>query len=166
MKRTLQVALLLPLLLSLAATAGAQHGTHVVDTGPDEHISFRTGDIDWQDGPGSLEPGARFAILEGDPGAAGVFTMRLYLPDGFHIAPHWHPNVERVTVISGTFMLGHGETLDRTAAEAFGPGSYVSMPPGMRHFAIAVGDTVVQLTSLGPWVINYVAEVDDPRLRN
>jgi hypothetical protein len=35
-----------------------------------------------------------------------VFTMRLRLPDGYVIAPHTHPNVERVTVVSDTFLLG------------------------------------------------------------
>lgn len=87
------------------------------------------------------------------------------MPDGFQIAPHWHPNVERVTVISGTFRLGHGEELDSQAATPLEPGSYVSMPPGMRHFAIAEGETIIQLTSIGPWIINYVNPADDPRIR-
>jgi quercetin dioxygenase-like cupin family protein len=35
--------------------------------------------------------------------------MRLLMPDGYKIAPHTHPKVEHVTVISGTFNLGMGE---------------------------------------------------------
>jgi hypothetical protein len=33
----------------------------------------------------------------------------------------------------------------------------------MRHFAIAEGETVVQLSSIGPWEIRYVDSRDDPR---
>ncbi|QDH71692.1 cupin domain-containing protein [Lysobacter alkalisoli] len=135
------------------------------DKGPEHHIQYLPGEIEWRDGPGSLRAGAQFAVLEGNPAEPGVFTMRLKLPDGFHISPHWHPGVERVTVLSGMFLLGPGETLDKDAATRLEPGSYVSMPPGMRHYALAEGETVVQLTSIGPWQINYVDPADDPRLQ-
>lgn len=113
----------------------------------------------------SLEPGAQIAVLEGNPGKPEVFTMRIKMPDGFSISPHWHPNVERVTVISGMFHLGSGETLNRSSAEPLQAGSYTSLPPKTRHYAIAEGETVIQLTSVGPWEINYVDPEDDPRLR-
>lgn len=96
----------------------------------------------------------------------GVFTMRIKMPDGFVIAPHWHPNVERVTVISGTFYLGSGEVLNRQAAQRLLPGSYTSLPPETRHYAVAEGETVIQLTSIGSWEINYVNPDDDPRRRD
>jgi quercetin dioxygenase-like cupin family protein len=141
-------------------------GSGIVDAGPEHHLLYRPGSIEWRDAPPSLERGAQVAILEGNPGEPGVFTMRIRMPGGYHISPHWHPNVERVTVLSGKFLLGSGETLDKNATQTLEPGSYTSMPPGMRHFAIAEGDTVIQLTSVGPWVINYVNEDDDPRLRD
>lgn len=139
--------------------AGADHG-------PDEHLVYRPGEIEWQDGPESLEPGTQYAVLEGDPDEPGIFTMRIKFRDGARVAPHWHPNVERLTVLSGTFHLGHGEVLDKDRTEALEPGSYTSMPPGMRHFAIAEGETVVQLTTAGPWDIHYLNPDDDPRLRD
>lgn len=138
----------------------------IVDEGPEHHLVYRPVDVEWQDAPASLERGAQVAVLEGDPGEPGVFTMRIRMPDGYAIAPHWHPNVERVTVISGTFLLGSGDTMDRAAAERLGPGSYTSLPPETRHYAIAEGETVIQLTSVGPWVLNYVDPRDDPRLRS
>jgi quercetin dioxygenase-like cupin family protein len=94
-----------------------------------------------------------------------VFTLRIKLPDGFEIAPHWHPNVERVTVLSGTFHLGAGETMDKQNADRLESGSYTSMPPGMRHFAFVEGETEIQLTTVGPWEIHYINPDDDPRLR-
>lgn len=137
-----------------------------LDEGPAEHLLFHDGEIEWQEAPASLEPGGEVAILEGDPGEDGVFTMRIKMPDEYYIAPHEHPNVERVTVISGRFLLGQGEEMDRDATTALEAGSYTSMPPGMVHYAIADGETVIQLTSVGPWVIEYVDDEDDPRLRD
>jgi len=157
--------LLSVLLLACTIDARAQETGQIADHGPEHHLLYSPGEIEWQTGLASLEEGAEFAVLEGNPAEAGVFTMRIRMPDGYHISPHWHPNVERVTVLSGTFLLGSGEEMDREDVERLVPGAYVSMPPGMRHYAIAEGETVIQLTSIGPWVIHYVRPQDDPRLR-
>jgi quercetin dioxygenase-like cupin family protein len=85
------------------------------------------------------------------------------MPDGFTIPPHWHPAVEHATVISGTFNLGMGEKIDKSAAHALSGGGFAFMPPGMRHFAWTTGETVIQLHGIGPWKINYVNASDDPR---
>lgn len=138
----------------------------IEDKGPDHHLTYLADDIDWQDGPASVEDGIEVAVLEGNPSEAGVFTLRLKIPDEGYISPHWHPNVERVTVISGTFLLGSGEDMNHQDVERLEAGSYTSMPPEMVHYAIAEGETVIQLTSVGPWIINYVnPEKDDPRER-
>lgn len=120
-------------------------------------------DIQWQAGPASLPAGAQFALLEGDPSKEGYFALQLKLPDGYVIPPHWHPVQERVTVLKGTFHLGSGETVNREQAQALAPGSYFSLAPRMTHYAVAEGETVVQLASIGPWQINYVNPADDPR---
>jgi quercetin dioxygenase-like cupin family protein len=147
-----------------ASPAGAQdRAAPLVDRSPEHELIFAPGDIDWQPGPASFAPGAEFAILEGNPSETGVFTMRIRMPDGFIIAPHWHPGVERVTVISGVFHLGHGETLDSAATQRLPTGSYFSLPAEMRHFAIAEGETIIQLSSVGPWELTYVDSADDPR---
>src|SRR5918996_3914735 len=81
------------------------------------HARFYSPDtLEWKDGPPSLPPGAKFAILEGDLAAKGqYFAFRLSVPDGYQIPPHWHPVHERVTVISGTLHLGEGEKVDPKA---------------------------------------------------
>ena len=135
-----------------------------VDEGPDQAIIIAHGEVQWQDGPGSLDDGAEFSVLEGDPGSDGLFTMRIRMPDGFRINPHTHPGVERLTVISGTFHLGHGEEFDRDATTALPAGSYFSLPPGHAHYAEAGGETVVQLSSIGPWEIEYINPEHDPRM--
>ena len=166
MRRYLFIGTILSVLLIILATqALAEPAVEIRDEGPEQELIYNAGDVEWQEGPASFEPGAEFSVLEGNPGESGFFNLRIRMPGGFEIAPHWHPNVERVTVISGTFHLGHGEELDRETAEALEAGSYFSLPPEMPHYAFAEGETVIQLTSIGPWVINHINPEDDPRNR-
>jgi len=124
---------------------------------------YTPSEVPWSDGPESLPPGAKVAVLEGNPSKDGVFTMRLRLPDGYRVPPHWHPKVERLTILSGTLNLGTGDRFDAAATRALPAGTYSSMPPKMTHFAWATGETVLQLTSIGPWQVIYVDPSDDPR---
>jgi quercetin dioxygenase-like cupin family protein len=103
------------------------------------------------------------AVLDGDPAKEGFFTMRIKMPDGYRVPPHWHPNQERVTVLSGTLNLGSGGRFDPKQTKALAPGTYSSMPPKMTHFAWMTGETILQLSSIGPWRIIYVRPEDDPR---
>lgn len=119
--------------------------------------------IKWGAAPASLPPGARAAVLYGDPGKEGPFALRLKLPAGYHIPPHTHPKPEVVTVLSGNFRLGMGEKADRAKAQSLRAGSFFAFEPGMAHFAYTEGETVVQLNSTGPWGITYVNPADDPR---
>ncbi len=120
-------------------------------------------EIQWKDGPAALPAGARFAVLEGDPAKEGPFVMRLRLPDGYRIPPHWHPKVERITVITGTFNLGMGEKFEQSATRAMTAGTFGFWAAGMRHFVWTQGETIIQLHGTGPWMITYVNPSDDPR---
>lgn len=124
---------------------------------------FTPADIQWKAGPPSLPPGAKVAILEGDPAKEGPFVMRILLPDGYNIPAHTHPKTERVTVISGTFEIAMGDRLERSAAHRLPAGTFGFWPAGMKHTVWAKGETVVQLHGVGPWAINYVNPADDPR---
>jgi quercetin dioxygenase-like cupin family protein len=124
---------------------------------------YPTAEIQWKDGPPSLPAGAKVAVLQGDPSKEGFFTMRLWFPDGFKIPPHWHPKVEHVTVISGTFNIGMGDKFDQTATQAMPAGTFGFWPADMKHFAWVNGETVLQLHGTGPWMITYVNPSDDPR---
>jgi len=102
-------------------------------------------------------------VLEGDPTAStGDFTIPLKMPDGFRIAPHWHPQRENVTIISGTFKVGMGDTFDPNAMTAFPAGSFAFLDPNMHHFALASGETIVQVHGQSPLQFNYVNPNDDP----
>ncbi len=119
--------------------------------------------IEWQPAPASLPPGARVAVLEGDPAKAGPFTMRLWMPAGYRIPPHTHPSDERVTVISGTFHVGVGSAFDEAAGTALPSGTYAALAPNTAHFAWTKVETVIQLNNIGPWSLTYVNPGDDPR---
>jgi len=114
----------------------------------------------------NLPPGAMVAVLEGDPSKEGLFTMRIRMPNGYQVPPHSHSRQERVTVISGNLNLGTGNAFNANATKLLPAGTYSSMPPGMTHFAWMSGDTVLQLTTIGPWTITYVNPNDDPRNKN
>ena len=156
----LAILLALSLSIGLAVSAVAQ-GTPT--TGAEHAILVSPDQADWKAGPPSLPAGAKFAVLEGDPKAEGLFTMRLSLPDGYRVPPHSHAAVERVTVIEGTFKLGMGDKFEQSKLSAMPAGSYISMEPGTRHFVQTQGKTVVQINAVGPWKITYVNPADDPR---
>src|SRR3954447_11497855 len=99
------------------------------------HIMFTPSTVSWAAAPPSLPPGAQAAVLEGDPSKAGPFTMRVKAPDGYRIAPHYHPADEHVTVLQGALMMGMGEKMDMAAARELTAGSFGMMPAGVRHFA-------------------------------
>ena len=154
------------LLLLLLSPSGvhSEHARQLAGSGPDLHWDlFKPDQIQWRDGPPSLLPGAKMAILEGDPAKEGFFTMRLKLPDGYRVFPHWHPRTERLTIIQGIVNLGTGDRFDTAATQTLPAGAYSSMPPKMPHFAWMRGETILQLSSIGPWEVVYVNPTDDPR---
>ena len=103
------------------------------------------------------------AVLEGDPlASSGDYTVRLKMPDGYRIAPHWHPKRENVTVISGTFKVGMGDSFQESSMASFPAGSFAYMDPDMHHYAMASGEVVVQIHGVSPVQFNYVNPGDDP----
>lgn len=131
--------------------------------GMEGHTVVTPQEVKWGPAPAVLPPGAQIAVLFGDPSKEGLFGMRAKFPKGYVIAPHTHPGHEVVTVISGTFKLGMGKTADPGKAQALPAGSFFALPPDSAHFAYADEDTVVQITTNGPWSLTYVNPDDDPR---
>jgi quercetin dioxygenase-like cupin family protein len=119
--------------------------------------------VKWVDAPPVLPPGAKVALLQGDPAKPGPFVMRVRLPDGYRVPPHTHPKRESVTVLSGTLYVGMGDTFDPKKGREMPAGAYGSWPEGMSHYVWAKGETVIQVNASGPWALNYVNPKDDPR---
>lgn len=134
----------------------------VLAQGPKTHIALTGAEMKWGPAPPSLQKGAEVAVISGNPGASGPFVIRIKVPAGYKIAPHWHPTDEHVTVISGTFALGMGEKFDKAGLKDMPAGSYGMLPAEMRHFALSKTASIVQVHGMGPFVVNYVNPADDP----
>jgi quercetin dioxygenase-like cupin family protein len=153
MKRSLYLTIALAA-VAFAAVAAAS-GTHGNAFTPDT--------VQWGPPPPFVAPGAQFAVLEGDPTASsGNYTVRLKMPAGYRIAPHWHPLRENVTVISGTFKVGMGDTFNADKMGSFPAGSFAYLDPDMHHYAMAASDVVVQIHGTAPVQFNYINPKDDP----
>jgi quercetin dioxygenase-like cupin family protein len=129
-----------------------------------KHVTVRPDAIKWGPAPPGLPPGVQMAVLVGDPTKPGVpYVVRAKMPDGYRVPPHWHPHDENVTVLQGTMLMGEGEKFDPEHAMELSAGSFTRMPKTMRHFAMAKGETIIQLHGIGPFAIIYVNPADDPR---
>ena len=129
-----------------------------------KHVMIAASDVKWGPAPPSLPPGAQMGVLDGDPSVAGQpFVIRAKFPDGYRVAPHWHPTDENVVVISGSFSVGTGDTFNEGTMMALAPGGYAKMPKEVHHYAMAKGETVIQVHGTGPFVVTYVNPTDDPR---
>lgn len=132
-------------------------------TAATEHKILAPEAMQWGEVPPGLPAGGQMGVLDGNPNKKGSFTVRLKAPDGYKVAPHTHPTTERLTVISGTLHFGTGEKFDEAAAREMTPGSFAVLPAGMKHFAWASGESIVQIQSEGPFQIKYVNRAEDPR---
>jgi len=127
-----------------------------------QHVMSTPKDLKWGDPPPVFAKGATFALISGDPGKDGLYVVRLKMPAGYKIMPHWHPTDEHVTVLSGTFDVGMGEKFDKDTMHDLPAGGYVLLPAEMRHFAMAKTACVVQVHGMGPFQLTYVNPADDP----
>src|SRR5437867_1114243 len=112
--------------------------------------------VTWVDAPPTLPAGSKIAVMEGDPKHEGLFTMRVKIPSGAKIMPHYHPRAERVTVIWGEARLGFGDVFDPKKTRRFPAGSFYVNPPESHHFLFFPRTTVLQMTGEGPWELHYV----------
>jgi hypothetical protein len=159
MKRTLNLTIALAALFFWAG----QHYLVSAHPGGHETNAFTPETIPWGPAPPFLAPGAQLAVIEGNPMASsGDYTVRVKMPAGYRIAPHWHPLRENVTVISGTFKVGMGDSFEADKMATFPAGSFAYLDPDMHHYAMATGEVVVQIHGMSPVQFNYINPQDDP----
>lgn len=150
--------------LSLAATISAQTpGLAIADQDSLQHITFESFEMPWRPAPDSPVPGAKIALLYGRPSQEGLFVVRLLLPKGYYVPPHTHPQPEIITVLSGSLLIGHGSKVDAENAQRVGSGGFSALAADMVHYAYVDEETVIQISTTGPWSIKYVDPADDPR---
>ncbi|QXE92611.1 cupin domain-containing protein [Geomonas subterranea] len=149
MKRTMLFLMMVFFSLTAAGVAAEKK----VSKAAVQQVMVLPDQIQWHAGPPAI-PGAQMAVLDGDMAKAGFFVARIKLPAGARIAPHYHGNVERVTVISGTVKLAMGVTQDNPTV--LPAGSYFALPPKTVHNAWVDEETVLQIATRGPWSMHAV----------
>ena len=112
--------------------------------------------LSWSDfRPAGFDPGMKLAVMHGDPGVKGDYVVRLMFPAGYRFPVHWHPGAEHLTVVSGTFQLGMGNSADWNALKNYAPGDFIYIPARHAHFggSTAQGPSVIQLHGEGPFQV-------------
>lgn len=161
-KLFLVLFLLAGLVVAQTDTKAGKKSTTTKKGGATDAVVLTPDAIQWAAAPPIVPAGAKMAVLSGNPNGAGQFAIRLKLPDGYRIMPHWHPTTENVTVLSGEFRVGMGNKFDESTLKALPAGSYASVPAHHNHYAMTRGETELQITGMGPFKINYVNPADDP----
>ena len=158
--RPLHLAILIACSAAMAGAALAQESK----SAGQGHVT-NASSLKWVDAPPGLPKGSKIAVLNGDPGKSGPYSMMAKLPAGYTVPPHWHPQDENLVVISGALYIGMGDKLDRKNAEAIKPGGYAHMPPKMHHFAFTKAATVMEVHGMGPFEITYIDPADESRIK-
>jgi quercetin dioxygenase-like cupin family protein len=147
--------------LLTAAPAVAADASKKTDAAKHEATSINAAELKWGEAPPDIPKGAALAVLHGDPKKKGPFTMRLKMPAGYKIPPHWHSNDEQLTIVSGAFLLHMGDRMDAPAS-TLAAGGYHFLPAKMHHAAETKGETIVQVDGMGPFDIHYLNPADNP----
>src|SRR4029079_12090209 len=116
MRSTLILSSALGLLLGCGRGADrtADRGATADQTGTDTMVSGSAAPADtandaglnWGPAPPGLPAGARVAVVSGDPGKAGPFTVRIDMAADYKIRPHYHPTAETLRLIEGPVHFG------------------------------------------------------------
>jgi quercetin dioxygenase-like cupin family protein len=144
----------------IAVVFAALGAASPVQEGP---ILILPADVKWADAPESLPPGSSICVLQGDPAKEGMFTLRLKFPADYRVPPHTHPTSEAVTVLGGTLFMSMGDKFDASKAKGMAAGSFIGIPRKISHFAYTREETIIQISGMGPFELNYVNPAEDPR---
>jgi len=164
MRKTLLCTALGLLIAGVAFGQGTQAPAGAPGSAP-SHVMTTPAELKWGPPPPVFEQNAQMALVSGDPSKAGLYCVRLKMPAGYKVMPHWHPTDEHVTVISGTFALGMGDKVDPATMTELPAGGYALLPATMHHYAMAKTECIVQVHGMGPFALTYVNPADDPSTR-
>ena len=115
--------------------------------------------LTWTDTKPPLLPGAKVAVLEGNPKSEGHFTMRIILPPYYKVPPHIHPVDENTTVLRGQISIGFGDVLDTTQAVKLTAGCFYMNPKGVHHyFFTSAEETEIQISTNGPFGLELIGK--------
>jgi quercetin dioxygenase-like cupin family protein len=134
----------------LLLVAGNALCVAVAQTGGASVVALTPPEMKWTKQGALAAPGLEQFNLVGDPTKPGPYTLRLKFPKGYRIAPHTHPDSREVTIISGVFATGYGETFDNAKLKILPAGSFYTEPANVPHYIEIEEDTVLQVSGMGP----------------
>jgi hypothetical protein len=116
----------------------------------DHAVFMKPQDINWKE----VEGGTKVAILHIDPKTQATELM-IWNPKNTHVPRHWHTANEKISMISGIFVIKHDGGEDPVELN---PGSFAYMPAKMVHEAWTKPDTdaLYFITVDGAWDYNVV----------
>ena len=131
-------------IVSISAT------TTLADEPASEFVDVQAEDVSYEPHPEVPELG--YSVLSGDPAEVGVYVIRLKIPPGLTFPPHHHDQDRHITVISGVWAFGKGNSGSCEDTVLLTAGAYVLHPKGGVHFDGACGEepVEVQITGQGP----------------
>ncbi|MFF1832485.1 cupin domain-containing protein [Paenarthrobacter sp. NPDC058040] len=117
-------------------------------SGKCEFVTLQPGTEEWTP---AYEYGINIMNVHGDPHEEGLYVIRIKWPANVMSLPHHHPEDRHITVLTGTWYAGTGETFDPDTAVAMGPGSYMFHPAGAVHWDGSKDEeTVIEIVGYGP----------------
>lgn len=138
-----------------AACFGLAPALALADEVPAGAVLVKSSEIKWK--PSTRIAGLENADILGDSNKPGEYVLRVRFPANFQVKPHSHPENRSYTVISGTWYIGWGKSVDAAKMIGLPPGSFYTEPANVPHF-VATRDepVVVQITGTGPTATHLV----------
>jgi quercetin dioxygenase-like cupin family protein len=100
-----------------------------------------------------LDGGFEISILYTNPATQATYLI-IRGPANAHVPRHWHTSNETITVLKGTFVVGHDGSEDKVALT---PGSFSFMPARMVHEAWTKDEGATYFITVdGKWDVNFV----------
>jgi hypothetical protein len=151
------------LAIAVLAIGVALGAVAVAQTASPGVVAITPAEMTWATQGGLAAPGMEQLNLIGDPAKPGPYTLRLKFPKGLKITPHTHPDSREVTILSGTFATGYGETFDIAKLKILPAGSFYTEPANVPHYIEIEEDTVLQVSGMGPSGRRPINPPDSPK---
>ncbi|MBY6203792.1 cupin domain-containing protein [Halomonas denitrificans] len=133
--------------------------TTLADDAASGFVDIQAADVPYEPHPEVQELG--YSVLSGDPSETGVYVVRLQIPPGLTFPPHHHDQDRHITVISGVWSFGKGDSGRCDDTLSLTAGAYVLHPKGGVHFDGACGDEPVEVQIIGQGPVK-TTWIDEP----
>jgi quercetin dioxygenase-like cupin family protein len=139
---------IIALAVSVVALPALAQSTHL------EPVFKNFNDLKWEKtNPELGDNSQEIAILHVNPTTKAT-ELFIRAPKNYHVGRHWHTSNETITVLRGTFIVGHDGSEERMELT---PGNYAYMPAKMIHDAWTKDEgTTFFITVDGPFDVTFV----------